>query len=62
MNIPHLPIYLGSIIKLDQKNLNLSYGAKMTTRMKLNGYQVASQGLRKFIQENINVIQENISA
>ncbi len=34
----------------------------MTTRMKLNGYQVASQGLRKFIQENINVIQENISA
>jgi hypothetical protein len=54
MNMPHLPIYLGPIVKLDQKNLNLSYGAKMMTWMKLNGYQVASQGLRKLRQENIS--------
>jgi len=34
----------------------------MTTQMKLNDCQVVSQGLRKLRQENINVIQENISA
>jgi hypothetical protein len=47
MKIPNLPIYLGPIIKPNQISLDLSYGAKMMTLMRLNGCQMASQGLRK---------------
>jgi hypothetical protein len=43
----NLPIYLGPIVKPNQTSLDLSYGTKMTTLMRLNGCQVASQGLRK---------------